>query len=274
MSGLSPVMMGVAGVAPGGARVRALMEACSPLTNAGLRAVVIDGTTPGTRARELDRSGRRDLAAVLRRHGWACVGVDVFIPPEHFADRATVDRATSSVVGAIELCAEVTRLHADLDAGRGVVSVTLPEKAEPGVVASLVGSAQRAGVRLADHRWPMVATGEAKTSTVDAATVEPDLGLDPAQALGAGADPIMLAAQLASRLGIARVTDVDAGGLGIRRLAGVGGGGRLDLRGYLATLSTMQYAGHAVIDPRGTRHDPRLLVESVTGVCMAALAPI
>src|SRR5262245_10456016 len=87
---------------------------------AGCRAVQLNGAAAGLRARELDRSARRDLAATLKRAEVGFSGVDLFVPPEHFGAMAHQDRAVSAVVGAVELAAEISGL---IGGGGRVVAV-------------------------------------------------------------------------------------------------------------------------------------------------------
>lgn len=84
---------------------RARIEAAKAL---GFRAIALDATV--LRARDLDRSARRDLAAIFRRDGLAITGWDLPIPPAHFADPARADRAISAARATIELAGDIERL--------------------------------------------------------------------------------------------------------------------------------------------------------------------
>jgi sugar phosphate isomerase/epimerase len=249
MGGLDAVAIGLAGVAPGGERVRGVI---AWLAGAGARALRLDATAPGIRPRELDRSGRRDLAALLRRSELAFAGIDMFIPPEHLSRPETAERAMSSVLAAIDLAADLGALSAGSVVTRGTnttppsVSVVLPEKLPEDVRRTIGDHAMSRGVRVADHAWPII------EGPAGAGPHEIGAGVDPATALAAGVDPVGLAAKLGTRLACARLSDVPKG-------VGAGGGcvapgsGRLDVMAYLVTLSTTGYAGHAVLDMHGLR---------------------
>lgn len=84
---------------------RARIEAAKAL---GFRAIALDATV--LRARDLDRSARRDLAAIFRRDGLAITGWDLPIPPAHFSDPARADRAISAARATIELAGDIERL--------------------------------------------------------------------------------------------------------------------------------------------------------------------
>src|SRR4051812_47398878 len=95
--------------APWAAGPRAAIEWAAA---AGFRSVTLDGAAPGVRARDLDRSGRRDLAALLRRRGIGFAGIALWIPPEPLLAPAKTERALGAALGAIELAADLSRLEA------------------------------------------------------------------------------------------------------------------------------------------------------------------
>ncbi len=254
MAGLDPAAIGLGELPAGGQRVREVIGWVARC--GGVRGLQIDATAPGIRPRELDRSARRDLAALLRRGELECSGVDVFIPPEHFQKSETVDRAVSSVLAAIDLAADistlaagavVTRMRSDL----ACVCLALPGP-QPGADAdagirsirqTISDRAARSGVRVADFCWPIP---ETPATLGDAMGI----GIDPAQVLLVGADPVQVAARFASRLVDARLSDVQRAGSGVRHVPGAPGG-RLDVLSYLVTLMTVGYARMITIDPRG-----------------------
>lgn len=205
-------------------------------------AVVLDVTRSGVRPRDLDRSARRDVAAVLRRSGLTLAGVDVLIPAEHFALAEHVDRAVGAVVAACGLCAEVA--GASGHATRGVVAVALPRPRRAEVLAAIAAAAEREGVRVADYGWP-AAEGEASPAL--------GVGLDAAAALAAGSGPAELVLSMGGRLVQARLSDLGAGG----RVAAGGAGGRLDVASFGAAVMAAGFAGGAgarepvVVDVRG-----------------------
>ncbi len=258
MAGVDVDATGLGRIAPGGERVR---EVIGWLAKAGARGVRVDATAAGIRPRELDRSGRRDLSALLRRSELAFAGVDFFIPPEHFGKPDMADRAVSGVLAAVDLAADLAGLAGgsvvtrSASGSQASVSIVLPEKLAPDMRRSLSDHAQSRGVRLSDQAWPI---GDAGDGGREGESI--GIGLDPAVALSAGGDPVMLAAKLGARLVCARLSDVGAGALGGGRV--LPGSGRLDVAGYLATLSTIGYAGHVVLDLQGLR-DPAGAVAEV-----------
>jgi sugar phosphate isomerase/epimerase len=195
----------------------------------GYRAVQLDAAMSGLRPRELDRSGRRDLAAFLRRQELVLSGLDLWVPESHFADPAHQDRAAGAVKAALELSAELSRLTD----GAPVVSVQLPEKAPPVLVEELAREAERVGAVLADYG--------------DGAWDQVGKGVDPAAVLAAGGDPAQVVSRLPSAPSAARLSDFSAG---VR----VGlGKGKLDLVAYGAALVTKGFTGYCPVDLRGVR---------------------
>ena len=198
---------------------------------AGFRSVTLDATAPGLRPRELDRSARRDLAALLRRLELRLAGVELWIPGEHFTDGGSRDRAMGATLGAIDLVAEL----ATLTQGDRVLSVFVPPDAPPEVAHSIAQHALRASVRIANH----APTDEARSSPLDA-------GLDPAASLLAARDPISDAARLGSRLACARLSDAST----ISRIEPGSPGGRLDALAYSVALRGAGYSTPVVLDLR------------------------
>lgn len=252
-AGLDPAGLGIAAtVTPDdrGGEVRALL---GWVKRHGFRAVQLNAATPGLRPRDLDRSARRDLAATLRRHGLACSGLDLWIPPEHFTQAEHLDRAVASLLGAIDMAHDLATLADGSVVTRrparpGVVSVVLPDPIPPDVASSVSERALARNVRLADHLWP---------AREQAPPI--DVGLDPAAILCRGDDPAAAASRLGSRVASARLSDAPRGGVGGGVRVGEGGGrvapgarsGTLDPLAYLVALDTAGYPGHAVLDLRG-----------------------
>lgn len=237
---LSLSLVGLEPTAPEAANPAAELRAGLALARrAGCEAVTLNGAAPGMRARDLDRSARRDLGATVRREGLAIAGLDLWIPASHFADAAHVDRAVSAALAAIELAADLAT--GGSGGARGVVSIALPRPVPPAVREALVARADATGVSLADHGWPP------EPAPAAAAARGPwGAGLDPAAALAAGEDPAGLAARLGAALRAARLSDLTAAG---RRAPG-GPGSRLDLLAYAASLSAAGYAGALTVDVR------------------------
>lgn len=202
----------------------------------GFRAVQLNAAAPDLRPRELDRSARRDIAALLRRASLTLTGVDLWIPPGHFVDAARAPRAIDAVEAAIDFASEV----ASLCGGSAILCIELPAKPEAQPVArALAERALRMGARLADHAWPIdPARGEAGPAM--------GVGLDPAVLLAAGADPAAQASHTATPLVSARLSDVGGGGAG--RVEP--GAGRLDLLAYTVALATRAAPPPLVLDLR------------------------
>jgi hypothetical protein len=180
------------------------------------------------RARELDRSARRDLSALVRRLGLLLGGIDLWIPPRHFAEGAFVDRAVAAVLGAADLAGELSDL---LGQPRGSTTVAIELPAELHADAGRMLTADLP-VRVMDHR--VGAEPGARTG----------VGIDPAAVLMAGGDPSGVLLKLAGRGAGARLSD--AGSVG-RCLVG---SGRLDVRGY-AMAAAAAGAGAVTLDLRG-----------------------
>ncbi len=212
----------------------------------GYRAVQLDAAAPGVRARELDRSARRDLAATLRRAELALSGLDLWIPGHHFLEAKHADRAVGAVVGALELAAELAGL---VDGSTAVVCVELPRELGDGVRGALEAAALGQGAVLADHAWPL-GEGPAGESVGEGGESGVRVGLNPAAVLLSGGDPVGAAGALGGRLASARVMDLSARGAcvpGERE-------GKLDLEGYAAALAVGGRVAHPVFDPHGL-HD-------------------
>lgn len=249
LAGLEAARLGIAAGRPNdrAAEVKGLIEWAG---RTGFRAVQLNAATPGVRARDLDRSARRDLAAMLRRSDLMLSGLDLWIPPEHFAAAEHVDRAVASLIGAIDLSADLGSLAASSVVSSRPrpmpVSVVLPEKLAADIESTIVERARARGVRIADHAWPARAVSPESEDVLGC-------GVDPAVVLDAGEDPATVAARLGARLVSARLSDL-ARGMGLSgRLAPGSGRGRLDLDGYVITLATISYPGAMVVDLRGVQ---------------------
>ncbi len=210
----------------------------------GYRAVALDATAPGLRARDLDRSARRDLASVLRRSELAFCGLDLWVPPEHYASEGHADRASNACTQAIDLAADLAREAL----GDPVVSITLPRSLEgaplalgSAVIRALLDHADRRGVALADHSLPL---GEGEQGAASPLSI----GVDPAAMLLRGLDPVLDTARWGARVRVARWTDADA----LSRVApGLTSKGRLDLRAYGAIVVATTGARRLTLDLRG-----------------------
>ncbi len=223
---------GNAGTDPAAAR-----DAINTLAGMGWRALQLDGTV--LRARELDRSARRDLAALFRRLDLGFSGLDLWIPPAHFADAARSDRAVAAVEAGAVLASELASLVHGSSVGAhagGLVSLTLPADCPEAMAAHLAGACQIHGVLLADHAWPARAAPGAMGT-----------GIDPASIIFAGADPAAEVPRLAAVPVAARLDDLAASG----RVEVGSELGRLDRATYEAALYSRGFRGYLVADLRG-----------------------
>lgn len=205
-----------------------MREAVALAASLGYRAVQLDATHPEVRPRSLDRSARRDLAALLKRSELELTGLDLWLPPEHLASGANVERAGDAVVGAIALVRELAGLLPTCP----VLSLTLPEEPDPHAMEAITAAAEREGVSLANHAWPTPEIG--------------DLGLDPALAIMAGANPAKAVTTLGSRLKSVRLSDAGVAG----RAPVDSAAGRLDVPSFAAALTISAPGAPVVADVR------------------------
>lgn len=224
-----------------------------------LRGVQVASGQPGTRPRDLDRSGRRDLLAAARRHELEICGVDGWLPPEAMLDPSTADRAVSEMLAVIELAG---------DLGGVPVSIRLPADGADEIVNALAAAASRLGVMLLDHAVPprgrgaLPTEGQAPPSGIimpgavepgieamriggDSASIEGvGIGIDPPAWLVAGLDVLEGAA---AGVGGVRLADLTADGM---RIPAGDPDGRIDPAALLAVARTGGFEGLPVIDAR------------------------
>jgi len=242
----SPLLsLALHGLAPAGPAGRTLREQIPWARATGFAAVQPSATTAGVRPRELDRSARRDVAAIIRREGLNLSGLDLWIPAEHFTDLAHLDRAMAAMLGAVELAAELSMLvRGTLSTTHAlpIVSAMLPSEITRETLTTLAAAADRAGVRIVDHALP---------ARPDEPAIDPAIGIgvDPAAALAAGLDPASLVSSLGKRLASARLCDVSRTVGGGRVIPG-SREGKLDLLTYSVALATSEFAGHVIADLR------------------------
>lgn len=224
-------LAGLAGGAPLGLRER--LEWVAGL---GSRWVVLDGAAPGVRARELGRSARRDLAAMMRRNGLSCAGIDLWIPTRHFVEKGHVDRAVGALAEACGLASDL----ASLTDGRAVVCCALTREGEAEEVVRTIGEGalERHAV-IADCAWP------ARSDAGDRAGLA--IGIDPATVLLGGEDPGGAVSRLGGAVVCARLSDADGSG---RTPVGRG---RLDRLGYEVAVMTAGVPMPMIVDVRGVR---------------------
>jgi len=207
----------------------------------GFRAVQLDARAVGMRPRELERSGRRDVAALLRRMELTLAGVDLLIPSHHFVEPETADRAVGAAVAALEFASEI----ASLAGGDAALTLTLPEQSADEAAKALAAAAERSGARLAELRWPM------RDFTGPFASPVWGVAFDPASALLEGDDPAMVVGRCANRLAAARLSDVS------RTSRAAPGQGRLEIGAYRAALEASGFRGSATLDLEGVEDPER-----------------
>jgi len=222
------------------------------LRSIGFLAVQLSATQPGMRPRELDASARRDLTVRLRRLEMRCVGVDLWIPPEHFASPAHADRAVDAVRQTVALAA---------DLGRVPVSTALPVQTDTNaqilrdVRLQISSAAAHAGVEVADHG------SDAVTGAWEGTADDPiGVGIDPAMLLSLGQDPVASVTRCSQRLRAARVVDMLQSGM--RAPPGEADGARLQLGEYVLALAGAGFQRSPVADARNWTQ-PRAGLERV-----------
>jgi sugar phosphate isomerase/epimerase len=201
--------------------------------SSGFRWATLDAAAPGLRPRELDRSGRRDLASLLRRLELGFAGLDLWIPTAHFVDPALADRAVAAATEAVRLAADLVSLNG----GHSVVSLTLPSELPSSTLESLLGHADAHGAVLANHAWP---PPDDQTSELLG------VGIDPAAVLASGDNPAKAVARLGPRVAIARLSDSSEVG----RVEPGAGRGRLNDLSYAVALATAGYDRPLPLDLR------------------------
>lgn len=219
---------------------RDAIEAAADVMSAlGEPRVQLDATRAGLRPRELDRSARRDLAAMLKRRACIATGADLFIPPEHFAPGPDNDRATAAAISTIELLAELSSLGGAIGGhgaggvgGECVLCLQLPAKPSEQAMKAIDVAAADKGVAIVDFGLP--------PATNLPVHIVP--GIDCAQVLAAGQEP---AARVASGVGAVRLCDWD----GVRRV--VIGRGRLDVQALAVAASIAPVGLPVILDLRG-----------------------
>ncbi len=210
-------------------------EAVALAAELGYRAVQLDATHPQTRPRSLDRSARRDLAALLRRHQLRCTGLDLWLPPAHLSEGPHVERATEAIVDAIGLAREL----AGLVETRAILSLVLPADANAEAMAVIEAAGRKHEVSLADHTWPAREAGD----------VGADVGLDPSMAIMANQSPAKAVTQLGPRLATARLRDAGVSG----HVPVDSASGTLDVSAFAAALSISAPNIPVVADVRSLR---------------------
>lgn len=222
----------------GGSVARALDQ----LIELGFSTVQLDAALSGIRPRELNRTARRHLAAMLARHDVRLAGIDLFVPRRHYIESRHVDRATAATVAAIELSA---------DLGKVPLSIGLPvQQTSADVLNAIVASADGAGVRLAVHAEDQLDVLEHWIREVDLPAL--GAGIAPAVLLANSQDPVALVQQLGEHLTVARLSDscheTEPGRCAV-------GQGDLDVPSYRVALDlATSRAGAVVLDLWGVNN--------------------
>jgi len=216
MLGLPEISISTAGYLAQSPSPKAAIEEIHAL---GVRGITLDASLPDFRPRTLGRSARRDLAASLRRRELEFTGLDLWIPPEHYADPTNAPRAIDALNQAAEMSSEL----ATLVSGRSkpVVSVVLPIEINPTERAAIAANAQRVGAIIADHHPEPPPHGAGI-----------GIGIDPVMVLMTGNSPGKAVTHAGKNLASVRLSDLSAMG---RCVVGAPGS-KLDLRGYAGAL--------------------------------------
>lgn len=229
----SPRSVSLAGLARNGGEPWAggPREAIRWAASCGFRWVQLDAGA--LRARDLDRSARRDIAATLRREGLRLSGLDLWVPPAHFVSPAEQGRACEALLGAADLLSELAGL---MPGSGAAVSTTLHAQTPAEVVREISFGFERVGVLIADHAWPARVAGAPF-----------GVGIDPAAIILAKGEVVGELARLAATPIAARLSDFAASS----RVPP--GEGSLELDAYDALLHTRGFAGARIVDLRGLR---------------------
>ncbi len=226
-----------------------------------VRGVQVSASQPGTRPRDLDRSGRRDLLAAARRRELEIVGIDVWVPSDRLLEGATIDDAVGQLIEAVELAA---------DLGRVAVSTRFPLEGVDDAISTVVAVAGRLGVAVIDHAVPprgrvtRSRPGDAAPSgrlivpgAVEAGAPAPlvtpaveglGVGVDPPAWLVAGLDLLEAAGQGIDAL---RLADLTTDGM---RVPPGDADGRVDPATLVAIARTGGFEGCPLIDARRWSH--------------------
>ncbi len=228
-----PLSLSLAGLQDDGPGVSGPRERIAWARKLGFTAIQLDLTAPGMRPRQLDRSARRDLAALLNRSQLTLSGFDLWIPPTHFTSPAHQDRAVQAVQQALDLAADLT---ARPSTNPMTISLSLPSPCDDQILRALGSLAQHQGIVLADHAWSM------RDELIEG--IEP--GIDPALILIKGDDPIKTLFAFDNPPASARLSDAcDSGRITLDDQQA-----QLDLQLYAATLTTISYTRPVVLDVR------------------------
>jgi hypothetical protein len=222
-----------------------------------VRGVQLSALQLGTRPRDLDRSGRRDLLAAARRRELEIAGIDLWFPSEDLLEPGRVDDAVDRLHDTVQLAA---------DLGRVAVSTRFPNAGADDPIRALLAVAARLGVTIIDHAVPprgrpvrarsprgSVGSGlilpgsedadaEVSTSSVEVAGLA--VGIDTPAWLVAGLDFLDAASRGVEAI---RLSDLTADGM---RIPPGDPDGRVDPGSLIAVARTGGFEGLPVIDAR------------------------
>ncbi len=212
-----------------------ITSAAEAAARADVPALHLDATLPGIRPRELDRSARRDLLAIVKRHNVSLTGCDLFIPPTHFTSPQHQQRAADAVRQAIALAAELRSLGAAatmvcIETAAPVAQPNDPTVDPAALFTDLAAHARDHGVTLCD------CTSDSSPLT---------RGLDLAAVLARNEDPA--AAILTQKPACLRLADWNG------RARVPFGDGRADATAIAAATSVATPDAMGILDFRGVR---------------------
>ncbi len=222
-----------------------------------VRGVQVSASQPGTRPRDLDRSGRRDLVAAARRRELGIAGVDLWLPTDDLLAVASVDDAVGRLVEAVELAA---------DLGRVALSTRFPTAGADDPIRAVLAAAARLGVTVIDHAVPprgravrprggnatsgggLIVPGAVEPvveeSVAKAAIDGLAVGIDPPAWLVAGLELLDAAGRGVEAV---RLSDLTADGM---RVPPGDADGRVDPEALIAIARTGGFEGLPLIDAR------------------------
>lgn len=224
-----------------------------------VRGVQVSAAQPGTRPRDLDRSGRRDLVAAARRRELGIAGVDAWFPTDDLLTAATMDDAVERLLAAVELAA---------DLGRVGLSTRFPGTGADDPIRAVLAAAARLGVPVIDHAVPprgrparprasAAATGLIVPGAIESSAPDATggcsldglaVGIDPPAWLVAGLDLLDGAARGVEAV---RLADLTVDGM---RVPPGEADGRVDPAALVAVARTGGFEGLPLIDARRWTH--------------------
>lgn len=203
------------------------------LARSGFAAVQLSASgANGLRPREMSVSAKRDLEVTLRRAELQVTGIDLWIPPTHYTDATTIERAIEAVSAACKLAGGLFRCP---------VSIELPEsQVEESTLDALRMAGEAEAVRIA-----VASTGDVPTGFIAC--------IDPASWLEKELDPVSAASNAAAAV---RLSDLVEGRRSVPAV-----NGSLDLMAYRAACEVASTDRGVVADVRFLADPRTALVE-------------